>query len=107
MGNKRTRDGTRPSVRHSPQGDQKIVRFRCPFPNCEGTFAKEDRKHNCCDRHRQFFDDLTFALQAMGIIRKVEPQTEPPPGGPTLFVPKPGQADRAIEEARRARGDRP
>ena len=73
--------------------------FRCPFPNCGQIFAKEPGKPETCLKHRALIADVMFILDH---TRKPEVEPGPTEAGPKLFIPKPGMADKAIEEARRA-----
>ena len=74
--------------------------YRCPFPNCGAIFAKEPWKPETCLKHRALIADVMFILDHLK-----KPETADavgPQDGPKIFVPKPGMADKAIEEARRA-----
>lgn len=83
--------------------------YRCPFPDCGSLFAPEPGQPAACIRHRRFVEDVMYVVNHIkwatpdGTPSPAEdsgpPQEEP---GPSIYVPKPGQADRAIEEARRA-----
>ncbi len=80
--------------------------FRCPFPNCGAIFAKEPGKPETCLKHRALIADVMFILD-----HTTPPDIEKEPAaeeGPKLYIPKPGMADQAIEEARKAhRGKQP
>lgn len=81
--------------------------YRCGFPNCGSIFAKEPGKPNACIRHRQLIEDVLFILNHLGQPEEEKPQGPATDQGPLLFVPKPGMADLAIEEAKRAQGQGP
>ncbi len=76
-------------------------RFRCPFPGCDWTFTKEEKKLDACDKHRQFVQDFFFVQEN---VHKI-----PPPGSRldqavkdgkgVILIPKPGMSAQAIKEA--------
>lgn len=78
--------------------------FRCPFPGCGQIFAKEPGKPETCLKHRTLIADVMFILDH---TRQPEPVQEATVQGPKIYVPKPGMADKAIEEARKAQGGKP
>ena len=80
--------------------------FRCPFPGCGQIFAKEPGKPETCLKHRTLIADVMFILDHTKTPEEVEgPATDQ---GPKLYIPKPGMADKAIEQARQAqRGKQP
>jgi len=80
--------------------------FRCPFPGCGQIFAKEPGKPETCLKHRALIADVLYILDHTKPPEVVE-EGPPTEKGPLLYVPKPGMADKAIEEARKAQGGKP
>lgn len=82
-------------------------KYHCPFPNCPGTFWKEQGKPDACPRHRQLIADVIFILDRTHKRNEGPPGNPPQDDGPKIYIPKPGMSDQAIREARQAAGKGP
>lgn len=90
--------------------------WKCPFPGCPRTFEFDPKIVPMCKEHRRFMGDVIFTLQSLGLITVsmtgeisktggLPPQAQSqakqkPADAKSLFIPKPGQGDAAVREAR-------
>jgi len=86
----------------SSRNPQREPLFRCPFPNSGQVFAKQPGQPETCLKHRALIADVVYILNHT--TRPEEEQGPAADQGPLIFVPKPGMADKAIQEALKGRG---